>query len=120
MSDLDEQLTRAVSAHGGWKLRLRDAIDTGKDLSTPDRVRVDNACEFGKWLYGEIDATSRRSPDYEKVRTLHAAFHVAAAGVLGLAVSGRRAEAEAAMGPGSEFARVSTQLTLALTAWQRA
>jgi Chemoreceptor zinc-binding domain len=83
-------------------------------------VRQDNQCPFGKWLHGEIDATSRRAPDYEKVRALHASFHVAAAGVLGLAVAGRRVDAEAAMAPGSEFARVSTQLTLALTAWQHA
>jgi hypothetical protein len=117
---LADQLTAAISAHAAWKVRLAQAISSGSSDFAVPTVRLDNQCPFGKWLYGEIDPTSRRSPEYEKVRTLHAAFHVAAAGVLGLAVSGRRAEAEAAMGPGSEFARVSTQLTLALTAWQRA
>ena len=117
---LADQMTAAVTAHAAWKLRLAQAIATGSSDFTVPVVRQDNQCPFGKWLYGEIDPISRRSPDYEKVRTLHAGFHVAAAAVLALALAGKRVEAEAAMAPGSEFARVSTQLTLALTAWQRA
>jgi hypothetical protein len=117
---LADQLNAAVSAHAAWKVRLAQAIASGaSDFAVPT-VRLDNQCPFGKWLYGEIDPTLKRSPDYEKVRALHASFHVAAAGVLALALAGKRVEAEAAMAPGSEFARVSTQLTLALTAWQRA
>ena len=117
---LAEQITAAVTAHAAWKVRLSQAIAAGSSDFAVATVRQDNQCPFGKWLYGEVDPTSRSSPHYETVRKLHASFHVGAAGVLALALAGKRAEAEAAMAPGSEFARASTQLTLALTAWQRA
>ena len=117
---LADQITAAVNAHAAWKVRLAQAIANGSSEFAVPVVRQDNECPFGKWLYGDIDAVSRRSEHYERVRGLHASFHVAAAGVLALAVGGKRAEAEAAMAPASEFARASTQLTLALTGWQRA
>lgn len=115
---LSDQLFNALRAHAAWKLRLVQAIETGTSEFQVDTVRVDNACPFGQWLYGGIGADARRSPNYEKVRGLHATFHREAAGVLALAVGGRTAEARTAMEIGRDFNRASSQLTLALTAWQ--
>ncbi len=116
---LEEQITDAIAAHMAWKVRLARAIAYGSSDFVVEVVRQDDQCPFGKWLY-EIDPVQRRSPDHELVRTFHADFHVAAAAVLDLAVAGKRRAAEAAMEPGSEFARTSMELMLALVAWQRA
>lgn len=117
-STLSDQLFNALRAHAAWKLRLAQAIETGTSEFSVDAVRVDNACPFGQWLYGSIDAAARGSAYYEQVRGLHAAFHRQAANVLALALAGRTAEARQAMEVGREFNRASAQLTLALTAWQ--
>jgi hypothetical protein len=114
-----QQITAAVSAHGQWKARLATAIKEGKSEFTPAVVRQDNQCPFGKWLYGEVDAASKTSPHYAKVKTLHAAFHENAAKVLDLAVSGKAAEATAAMAIGGDFAKASSQITVALGEWSR-
>ena len=119
-AELQQQLNSAVSAHGQWKARLAAAIKEGKSDFTPSVVRMDNQCPFGKWMYGEIDPASKASPNYAKTRALHAKFHEEAAKVLYLAVSGKAAEASALMVPGSEFAKASSQITVALGEWSRA
>ena len=49
---LQDEITKAVGAHGVWKMRLRTAIDTGKADANAADVAKDNACAFGQWLYG--------------------------------------------------------------------
>lgn len=115
---LTEMINGAIAAHGAWKARLAAAIKDGRSEFSVDVVGKDDQCAFGKWLYGGIDPTVKRSEHYAKVRTLHASFHRTAAGVLGMAVAGKAAEATTAMGPGSDFSRASSQITLALTAWR--
>ncbi len=119
-SELARQVQKALVAHGAWKVRLAQAIDSGNSDFSPAVVRQDNQCELGKWLYGGIEAPLKGESHYESVRKLHGQFHVAAAAVLESALAGRSAEARAAMEPGSDFARASTHLTLELTAWQKA
>jgi hypothetical protein len=53
------------------------------------------------------------------VRALHAEFHTVAADVLQLALAGRKDEAIAAMAFGSRFMAVSSNLVMAIAAWQR-
>ena len=117
-TDLAEQVQKALVAHGAWKLRLAQAIESGGSEFSPAVVRLDDQCALGKWLYGNIASALRDTDQYETVRKLHAQFHLTAAAVLESALKGQKAEARAAMEPGSEFARTSTQLTLALTAWR--
>ena len=117
---LSDEITAAVGAHGLWKQRLRQAIDTGRSDVTPDMVRVDNKCKVGMWLYGpNIPGAQKASQDYRRCQDLHAKFHTAAAKALELALSGKKAEAEAAIGPGSEFITLSHQLTDAMLKWQK-
>jgi len=120
VNDLADQVQQALVAHGAWKVRLAQAIETGKSESAPDAVRKDNQCALGRWLYGEISPALRRQGQYEAVRRLHADFHLAAAAVLALALEGRKGDAQAAMQSGQDFSRASTQLTLALSAWRSA
>ncbi len=44
------KINKVLGAHGLWKQRLRDAIETGRSEFTADRVPNSNICEFGKWF----------------------------------------------------------------------
>jgi hypothetical protein len=110
-------IDKALSAHGGWKVRLKEAIHSGQSTFEVAKVRVDDACEFGKWFYG-LDPAARATAEGRSVQELHAEFHRVTAGVLDLALSGRRAEAEAQMARTSAFAQTSASLTSAMMQWK--
>ena len=114
-----EEISKAIMAHGQWKQKLRSAIDTGASESTPEKVCKDNNCSFGKWLYDRIDASEKASPHYSEAVKLHAKFHVEAAAVLKLALSGRVIEANQGVALNSEFSKISGELTREMKAWQQ-
>jgi hypothetical protein len=113
------QIERGIAAHARWKYRLFDAVNTGKSESTVQGTRSDDQCEFGKWL-ASLSPSERSSEHCEKVTTLHAEFHKAASEVLELALSARKEEAEAAIALGSSFSLISSNLTMAMSAWKAA
>ncbi|MCX7960629.1 MAG: CZB domain-containing protein, partial [Burkholderiales bacterium] len=105
---LKDEISKAIAAHGMWKTRLKTAIATGK-LDTPlEKIRADNQCAFGQWLYGtSIAPKDKSSAHYQNVKALHAEFHKVAARVADLAQKGDRAGAEALMSLGGEYTAVS-------------
>jgi hypothetical protein len=118
--DHAQEIDKAVGAHGMWKNRLKQAIDTGK-LDTPVlTIGANNQCPFGKWLYGPtVTAHDKASEHYKTVAELHTQFHKAAAKVAELATTGKKSEAEKSLAPNSEFANISTKLTTAMLAWKK-
>lgn len=115
-----DEIAAAVGAHGMWKSKLKDAIQTGKSDAVPAIVRMDDKCKFGQWLHGAaIPASAKSAPGYRECVDLHAKFHVAAAKVLEFALAGKKAEAQAAIAMGSEFASLSAKLTDAMMRWQK-
>jgi hypothetical protein len=96
---------------------LKSAIETGKSEFSPDQVHKDDACDFGRWLHGPGMTAAKGTPDYETCRRLHADFHKAASDVLRLGVTGKKAEAQKAMGETSRYATVSAELTRAMMKW---
>ncbi|TKB60729.1 MAG: hypothetical protein E8D48_12255 [Nitrospira sp.] len=113
-----EEIMKAIGAHGMWKTRLTQAIETGKIDAAVDTVRMDNQCAFGKWLYGtSLDANDKKSPHYEECKNLHAKFHQAAAQVVELAVVGKKHEAQQLMSLEGEYTKVSSKLTAAMSTW---
>ncbi|MBL4607332.1 MAG: CZB domain-containing protein [Pseudomonadales bacterium] len=114
-----EEITKAISAHGAWKVKLRNAINTGECESTPSNVKKDNNCSFGKWLYERIDPSAKNSPFYNQARELHADFHKEAGAILGLALGGNKSEAEKRMSLTGDFSRYSAELTAKMKEWQR-
>ncbi len=121
MRSLMDEITRAIGAHGLWKGRLAAGIGNGgKDLD-PAVVGRDDACDFGRFLYGpDMPAAEKASPHYQHVRTAHAAFHRCACTVVQDARAGRVAKAEAALNPGGAFNTASVEVTQAMMAWQAA
>ena len=114
MSDLATLVTKAIATHGQWKIRLRQAVDTGKSEWTVDQVKVDDQCVLGQWIYGDAMKRFAGDPLVQQVRDLHRQFHAEAANVLELALAGRRAEAAAQLEMGSPYARLSAALVRAL------
>jgi methyl-accepting chemotaxis protein len=114
-----EEITKAIGAHGMWKQRLRQAIDSGKSEFTVERVQPDNLCDFGKWLHA-LPAADKAGMNWKTVQELHARFHLEASRVLGLALSGQKQDAEKALANSSEFANISSNLTSAMMKWKDA
>jgi len=112
---LENNIHKAIFAHGKWKNRLKQAINQGKsDIDVATTAKKD-ACEFGKWLYQDHDA--KKSPHYDDVESLHATFHQHASEVLKLALDGQKTLAEKHMEFGSNYATSSTQLVNKLGQW---
>ena len=113
-----EQLDMAITAHAKWKGRLRDAIETGRSDWSLQRLRSDTLCDFGKWLQ-TLPLSERLAERFQRIRDLHRDFHAEAAKILSMALSGQRAEAEAALALGSAFGGISCRLVLELEAWRQ-
>jgi hypothetical protein len=114
----NEDIDNAIAAHGLWKQRLHSAITKGAHIFSLAQVQVDNGCDFGKWFYG-LPAALQETGQGKAIQGLHASFHTEAARILILALDGHVAEAEKALESGSVYARLSAQLTLALTEWKQ-
>ncbi|MFI5337265.1 MAG: CZB domain-containing protein [Opitutales bacterium] len=117
--NIQPEINKAIGAHGMWKQRLRGAVNTGKSEFSVAVVCQDNQCEFGKWLYA-LEPQVKASKHWVCVKSLHADFHREAAGVLGLALSGKKSEAEAALSESSKFNLTSMKLTVEMMAWAKA
>lgn len=118
---LSDEINAAVGAHGLWKSRLKQAIETGQSEFTVNEVCRDDRCAFGKWLYSpDLAAEVKHSGHYGRCLGLHADFHREAAKVLSMALAGNKAGALQSMGLTGEFAGISMQLTKAMREWLNA
>jgi hypothetical protein len=118
---LSDQIAAAIVAHGLWEGRLRLAIESGKSNLPVSVVQDDHQCTFGKWLYGpELATDDKNSAHYKTCAHLHRRFHAAAAGVMVLAVDGKKNEAQKALQGDHDFAKLSRELRRALVAWKEA
>jgi hypothetical protein len=115
---LAQQLRTAMTAHELWRSLLVQAALTGRGQLSVSAARREDMCEFGRWLaqLGDLPEVPQVAP----MRDLHRHFHEEAAAVLDLAMSGKRAEATRALGPGSRFDEASLRLTAALRDWAAA
>ncbi|MGF1600304.1 MAG: CZB domain-containing protein [Acidimicrobiales bacterium] len=101
------------------KVRLKNAIESGKSDVAPEQVQVDNQCEFGTWLHS-LSEDEKRSPRWEAVRQHHAEFHKTAASVLTDALAGNKAAATAQLDTTGAYGKASAALTGQMTAWKQA
>ena len=111
------EITKAIGAHGKWKERLRQAIQDGQREYKPEAVEVDNLRDFGKWFYA-LPAADQKSPQWKPVQKLHADFHKETSRILKLIYAGKTAEAVKSMEAGSEYTKISSQLTSTMIAWR--
>ncbi len=116
--NLKDEIKNAVGAHGMWKKKLKNAVNTGKINIQIPTIKADNQCSFGKWLYGAtITENEKNSSHYQKVRELHAVFHEKASKVAQLAISGHKADAMRMLEANGEFTVASAALTTSMMDW---
>lgn len=112
-----EQIQNAIRAHGAWKLKLKVAVNSGETDLTPDQVKSDCKCDFGKWLYGDsIPAKVKEGMPYTVVRRLHGEFHQAASEVLEDVIAGRTEKSIERLE--GDFSERSATLVRALNKWK--
>ena len=114
-----KEIAKAIGTHGMWKQQLKQAVETGKSELRVETVRSGNECEFGRWLQS-LPAGIQQSEHWKKVQKSHAEFHIEAARVLGLALSGRKGDAEKALDSNGRFSDLSSNLTKAMMSWNDA
>jgi len=114
---LQEQIQKAITAHGIFKVRVGQMVEAGRNDMTAAAAASDNHCPLGQWLYMTIDPAAKANPHYVTVRELHATFHKAAGEVVALSLARKRTEALEAMEMSSTFKQTSAKLVIALTAW---
>ena len=116
-----KEIELAMSAHGAWKTRLKNAITSGKLDAPINVIESDNQCVFGKWLYGPtLTASEKTTATYAEIKRLHAEFHKCAARVAELAAEGKKAEAMGILEGNGLYSTVSGKLMLALMQWKQA
>jgi len=112
-----DQINRAIAAHGTWKNRLKQAIDSGASDITPEKASADDQCEFGRWLHA-LPETERQSTGCREIAALHSCFHHEAGDVLRLALEGKKQQALQCLGIDSSFTAASSKLTSQMMAWK--
>jgi hypothetical protein len=114
------EIDKAIGSHGLWKRCIRMSIESGKSEMPVETAELTDACDFGKWLSGPtLSPQDKASAHYMKVNELHARFHKAAAAAIGLALAGKKAEAEKMIAGNGSFTAISAELTTAMLEWRR-
>lgn len=116
---LKRQIDEAIAVHGMWKARLRRSINTGESNFDPVLVESDCCCDFGKWLYESIAPELKQTLIYAVIIQHHIDFHVEAARVLRLALSGDKEDAKREISSHSKFSLISAVLTSAMIEWKK-
>lgn len=111
---LHDQLQAAITAHATWKSKLKSALTESKTSLDIATIKMDDQCEFGRWLR-EVYQTTKHSTHYGEVARLHAEFHVRAADIVERIKRGEiRASAI-----GTVWKNASAALTRAMKNWIR-
>lgn len=117
MSNVLEQIDKAIGTHGALKVKLRQNIDGTLSL-VPAEVSVENRCEFGKWLYS-LSGVQTSDPHNKEVLALHKNIHKAAGDVVLKVMTGNKAGAEASISLNGEYASASSKLNSKTMEWKR-
>lgn len=102
-----------IIAHSAWKIRIKSAINTGEKLDAAV-VSKDNACDLGKWIYGE-GARYNNLPEFQTLKQKHAQFHQAAGETIRKAAVLPKSEALKLLDFGSQYSQISSQCTNAIS-----
>ena len=101
----------AIKAHAEWKMKLTTYIKKPDGTLKADVVCQDDQCALGKWLYGE-GAGHSSIPEFGELKSTHALFHKAAADLIRKADAGTKVDGEVALGANSDYAKISSKVTL--------
>jgi len=106
-----------IDGHRQWKVKLREAIDTGDKVDVATLLR-DDCCGLGKWIYGDGQRLRERASFVALVNN-HAHFHQVAGQVGQLINDGCYAQAEDALAPNTPFTAATNDVVMVLSAAKR-
>ena len=108
-------LSKAIEAHGEWKVKFRQAIN-GKENLDAAAIADDNCCHLGQWLHGEAKTKFGHLKSYAECVATHAVFHQCAGNVAQTINAKKYAEAQSMIGTGSEYQKASVAVSAAIFA----
>lgn len=109
---------QAIEAHRQWKVKFRQAIANHNQLD-PHAICQDDQCALGKWIHGPGEALWGGRPLFVELVEKHAKFH-ASAGAVAQAINDQQYQsAEQLIDSGSNFARISVDVSTLLTQAKR-
>lgn len=104
-----------VGSHIHWVEKLRNSIVNKEMPLDVETISKDNCCDFGKWLHNKhTHSHLGHLHRYHECMEKHAAFHLEAGKVAGLANQGKYDNALWALNSDSAFTRASTVLITAI------
>ncbi len=106
-----------IDGHRQWKVKLRDAIESGEHVDVETLSR-DDCCALGKWIYGDGQRLGKRMSFTELVEK-HARFHRVAGQVGELINKGQYDKAEDALASGTAFSTATSEVVLILSGVKR-
>jgi len=106
-----------IDGHRQWKVKLREAIDSGVKVDVATLSR-DDCCALGKWIYADGQRLRARS-SFSMLVNNHAHFHQVAGQVGQLINDGRFEQAVDALAPNTPFSNATTDVVMVLSAAKR-
>jgi len=106
-----------IDGHRQWKVKLREAIETGESVDVATLSR-DDCCALGKWIYGDGQRLRERA-SFIALLDNHAHFHQEAGLVGQLINAGRYRQAEDALASQTPFATATADVVKVLSAVKR-
>ena len=106
-------ISEAVAAHVGWKLRLQRCLEgTSEERLEPDVVCRDDQCKLGRWIHGSGRMRFEGVQAFHDLRADHATFHELAGQIVRHAQLNDHAAAHALME--GDYKHVSHKVVMAL------
>lgn len=99
----------AITAHLAWKDRLAKHFETADSALNPSDIATDNKCSLGMWIYG-VEDRHRNMETFEKLKTVHASFHVCTSKLVTRRNSGEKMDPQTILGAGSEYDKLSLEV----------
>lgn len=112
--NLDREIKSAIAAHGLWRSELLMAIKTMNSEWTPEALREEGACSFGRWAASCPEEEVKSAPEFHECVEAHRRLHKVAAMVLRQALSGKRDAAMRSIDIGGDFAMASMEFTTSM------
>lgn len=106
-------LDSALYAHQQWKVKLREAVQSGEQLDI-ETIRRDDCCDLGKWLHSEGRTHFGHSPEFVKLLATHYDFHLITSVVARIINSKDYDQAKAMLEGSSQFASASADVAMAI------
>lgn len=104
--------SEAIAAHSQWKIKLRNAAESGEQLDVAT-VSRDDCCPLGKWIHGDGKRWGH-CPSFTRLTSRHKDFHQQVGHVAKVANDGNSRQAIQMLEGGTPFAVATHDVIMAI------